>query len=547
MNAWNARIGEWLARPCGRIATLALGVLVCAAPGWLFFDPAGRSARDPIGVYRLHSDDWAYLAASRTLPRTVGNLFVPHNTHVVPSWRVLTWTVSAASGRIAAMPGVLAVVAYGVLVALMLLTGRLAARETSREGIGWAAAAAVGTSSLMLWPATWYSAGQTLWAALGIVGTLWFCQGFRREGGKSRLWLAAGSAMVAGGFWTIGHLAGPLGAVYLWADGRPKCRKAAVVPLAATLLAVAVNLGLGARKIDSTISFHGRTTREAVDPWMGLSHTGQAIAENLVMGNLGLSAETTPAQGAALTAALIVLWLASHRGKGDTLHRRRFEPLELAGAGLVAGSYLVEWTVRGYLPYSSLRGVVPWYDAIPQVGLVLVLAGWGSRAKTSSGLAPAPEAVSRAGALGVVALVIGLILLNRPRVDAQWISRDDPADFTARSAGTSERIATRSSRLSRSRADWQRRFLANLDRAEAFARSLEIDRASIGGAFGRVDAPELVKAYDAADLLNLPARSRPTDPARVREALGPFLAKPPEPQPDWATGPSTRKLDQPPQ
>lgn len=527
----------WLARPCGRVAIAALGLFVCAAPAWLFFDPFGPSARDPVGVYRLHSDDWAYLAASRTWPRALGNLFVPHNTHVVPTWRVLTWALAAASGRIAALPGVLAVASYAVLVAVMLLAGRLVARETGRAGAGWSAAAAVGTTSLMLWPATWYSAGQTLWAALGILATLWFLQGWRRDGGGARLVSAALAAVAAGGFWTIGHMAGPLGAVYLWADGRPRCRKAAAVPLAATVLAVAVGLGLGARRIDSTVSFHGRTTREAIDPVMGASHTAQSIPEDLVLGNLGLSGATTPAQGAALTAGLVAVWVGSHRqGKGKG---RRFGPLELAGAGLVAGSYLVEWTVRGYLPYSSLRGVVPWYDAIPHVGLVLFVAGWWAGA-------PGPEAppktppLSRAGALGVVGLVVGLVVLNRPRADAQWVERDNPADPSAgRQSGPAPApavVSARSAWLSRSRAGWQRRSLADLDRAEAVARSLGFDRASIRRAFGRVDAPELVKAYDAADLLDLPRRATPADPDRVRAALGRLLTKAPEPAPPWAPG-----------
>jgi len=525
---------DGLTRPCGRVATLALALFVCGAPAWLFFDPFGPSARDPVGVYRLHSDDWAYLAASRTLPRALRNLFVPHNTHVVPTWRVLTWVLAAASGRVAAMPGVLAVASYAVLAAVMVLAGRLVARETGKAGSGWAAAAAVGTTSLMLWPATWYSAGQTLWAALGVLATLWFLQGWRRVGGGSGLALAALSAVAAGGFWTIGHMAGPLGAVYLWADGRPRCRKAAAVPLAATVFAVAVGLGLGARKIDSTVSFHGRTTREAIDPVMGASHTVQSIAENLVLGNLGLSGVTTPVQGAALTAGLVAVWVGSHR-KG-----RRYGPLELAGAGLVAGSYLVEWTFRGYLPYSSLRGVVPWYDAIPHVGLVLFVAGWwaGSPGPGSSPMPPPPP-LSRAGALGVVALVLGLVVLNRPRVDAQWVERDNPADPAA---GREEWphaprvVSARSSWLSRSRAGWQRRFLADLDRAEAAARSLGFDRASIRLAFGRVDAPELVKAYDAADLLDLPRRATPADPDRVRAALGRFLTKEPEPERPWAAG-----------
>ena len=75
--------------------------------------------------------------------------------------------------------------------------------------------------------------------------------------------LAGLAAAVAGWFWTIGHVAGPVAAVYLWMDGRRRCRLAAVAPLAATTLAVALTLALGGRHIDSTISFHGRDARTA--------------------------------------------------------------------------------------------------------------------------------------------------------------------------------------------------------------------------------------------------------------------------------------------
>jgi hypothetical protein len=88
--------------PVGRLGLLLLMVILVSAPWMLFFDPIAfpRRAhipRDPAAIYRLYSDDFASVAASRTLPRTLANLFVPHNTHIVPAWRVLTWALAAWS------------------------------------------------------------------------------------------------------------------------------------------------------------------------------------------------------------------------------------------------------------------------------------------------------------------------------------------------------------------------------------------------------------------------------------------------------------------
>src|SRR4051812_34010640 len=89
-----------LRRPLGRLGLALLVSLIVAGPWVLFFAPIslpGRAhiARDPAAIYRLYSDDFAYVAASRTLPSTVANLFVPHNTHIVPAWRLLTWALVA--------------------------------------------------------------------------------------------------------------------------------------------------------------------------------------------------------------------------------------------------------------------------------------------------------------------------------------------------------------------------------------------------------------------------------------------------------------------
>ena len=125
-------------RPVG---ALGLGVMILAiatAPAILFFDPVSfwpgaHTSREATGIYRLWSDDVAYISGSHTWARTMSNLFVPHNTHIVPAWRILTWALVAMGGHSSSdLPDVLAIASYSILVAVMLLAGRLIARETGR-------------------------------------------------------------------------------------------------------------------------------------------------------------------------------------------------------------------------------------------------------------------------------------------------------------------------------------------------------------------------------------------------------------------------------
>ena len=518
--------------------------LILTAPWALFFDPIAflRRAhipRDPIAIYRLYSDDFAYVDASRTLGRTLSNLFVPHNTHVVPAWRMLTWALVAWAGRLEKLPEVLAEASYGILVAVMLLTGRLVARETGRAGVGLAAMAAVGTTSLMASPACWYSAGQTLWAGFGILATLWYAQSWRRSSSPWALGLAAISAMLAGWFWTIGHLAGPVAAAFLVVDGRRSARRAALAPLAGTVVAVGLSLILGWGKVDSTVSFHGRTTRQAAQPWEGLLHTAQAIPENLILANLGLRAQTTPTQGLVLCGIVIGYWiLRRYRQAGF----RAFNPLESAGAALLLASFLIEWTVRGYMPFRYLRTVnlgmiVPWYDTVPQIGFILFIAGWCSGPRSSRSLPsrlPSIDRLSRRGAIGIVGLTAILMVLNRPRVETLWRNWVPPlAPAEQKMFPIQSLKSLRATTLLLSRADWQRRHLRRLDQAQRVATLQGIGRDAIHAAFGRLDMPELPEVYDAIGLLDLPERGRLSDPERIRRALGPYLFKEEEPRPSW--------------
>ena len=558
-------------RPVGRLGLATLTLLIALAPAVLFFDPVdivpgrGHIAREPMAFYRLFSDDVAYVASSRNWQRTVSNLFVPHNTHIVPAWRIVTWALVACSGNLERLPRVLAVASYSILVAVMLMTGRLVARETGRTILGLGSMVLVGTTSLMLTPATWYSAGQPLWAALVILVTLWYAQSYRRSGRWLALVLAGLSAPIAGWFWTLGHLAGPSAAVYLWVDGRQRCKLAALVPLAATILAVAFSLTMAASRIDSTTSFHGRTVRQAIHPLQGLLHTGQSIPENLVFANLGLTVLTTQSQGAFLTLVLVFLWSSrwwrwrSRSGKvADLSHELvskpprlpRFNALECAGAAIIFGGYLMEWSFRGYLEYQFLRTInvrflVPWYDTVPQIGAVLMAAGWWSAAhgrEPGPPLLARPAALTWAGSLGLGVLMVLLIVLNRPRVDALTRASTPPLLPSERRRFPNERHLTiRANALQSNEADWQRSYLRRLDRAETLARQMGVGRGTIRNVLGHpwvpgtvgTLRPSLYDLYDAVGLLDLPEHGPPVDPAIIRGALADLFAQEKEPRPLW--------------
>ena len=429
------RIAASLQRPVGPAGLVVVTILLATAPAILFFDPAdyrprrGHVARAPLDIYILYSDDIAYVSASRTFSSTLANLFVPHNAHVVPAWRLVTWVLVASAGSLARLPDVLAVASYSILVAVMLLAGRLVARETGKAALGYVAMVLAGTTSLMLVPATWYSAGQPLWAGFGVLAVLWFAQSYRRSRRWQALALAAIATPLSGWLWAAGHVAGPVAAVYLWVDSRRRCRLAATGLLAVTALTVALTLAIGGSQINNAISFHGRSPRQAADPTQGLLHTAQAITENLALGNLGLTVYTTATQGALLTACILLVWssrwwlrLVQNARAADFV---RLRPLECAGAALVLSSYLIEWTFRGYMDYQylrtkNLRFIVPWYDAIPQIGLVLLLAGWWSATRSNSARLDKTHdsmPLTWLGTLGLGVLVTAMIVLNRPKVD----------------------------------------------------------------------------------------------------------------------------------
>src|SRR5262249_13851834 len=154
--------------PLGRRATAALALAVCLVPAWLF--------ADPLQYYWVYGDDWEYVASSRTFSRAIEHMFAPHNVHVVPVWRIVSpggAGVVAAARRLSGLQPALAAAAYGTFTAVLLLAGRLVARETGRSALAIGAMVALSTTSLMEPAGSWYAASQAAGAGLGVLIMLW--------------------------------------------------------------------------------------------------------------------------------------------------------------------------------------------------------------------------------------------------------------------------------------------------------------------------------------------------------------------------------------
>ena len=135
-----------------------------ATPAWVLAD----ELRD----FFLHADDFEYIARSRDWPTTQAHLFEPHNTHVVPIFRVWTFVLVNLTGQLKDLQKVFAAAGYLALAASMTVMGWLVARETRQAATGLSAMAILGISTVTHPAVTWFSAGQALWAGVAILLTI---------------------------------------------------------------------------------------------------------------------------------------------------------------------------------------------------------------------------------------------------------------------------------------------------------------------------------------------------------------------------------------
>jgi hypothetical protein len=386
--------------------------------------------------------------------------------------------------------------------------------------------AMLGLSTVMEPVIVWYSASQALCAGSAILATLIALRGWSSKGRAWRLLLAAVCGIAATLIWSGGLLAGPAAAGFLWTQGKPKDRRAAVAILVlsgclAMLLARSIS-----REIEQASVSGGRRHGIIEKATNAARSTAISIPEILVLRNLGVDAELTGAQGVVFCFALGWWWL-------------RTEPwpvsrLETAGAIMVIGSYLMVYYFRGYMPYEDLRPV-GWYHGIPEIGAVLFAAGcwFTSRDGAEPESSPRQSILTRRELLMVVALASALVALHLPRAErlilqgAPKMSPEEAAKFPIPKI---QRL--RALLFSEEHAKLQGRALIRLEGAERVARELGIGRLTIRHTFGRVlvpGIPENQKQSDAASLLALPDHDeKPQNQAAVREALRDYMVVEPE-------------------
>ena len=252
--------------------------------------------------------------------------------------------------------------------------------------------------------------------------------------------------------------------------------------------------------------------------------------------NLGIDAPLTAAQAIVICLAIACFWL-----------RAGWRPsrLESSGAVLVVGSYLMVYFFRGYMAYEHMR-VVGWYNAIPEIGAILFVAGWWAR---SCGFDLA-ETAAQESALDIsepdrcakrVVWPAGSPCSPSHAALCRRCTEDE------RRRGCSLPHARTSKTQGAAYADEhtirQRRALFRLEGAEQIAQEMGIGRETIRRAFGRVlvpGIPERQRQSDAAALLALPDGDRKNvDLASVRDSLRRYMVVEPEFQPPWLTRPKS--------
>lgn len=148
------RLRSWSCEPVGVSVIAALAILILAASAWLM--------ADDFRSFALNDDDFVYIAYSRDWPTTWANLMTPCSTHIVPLYRLGTWVLVAASGRLRDMPAAFGAASYLGLAVTMCATGVLVARETGQTAVGLVAMAILGVSTVVQGAATWYAASQAV-------------------------------------------------------------------------------------------------------------------------------------------------------------------------------------------------------------------------------------------------------------------------------------------------------------------------------------------------------------------------------------------------
>jgi hypothetical protein len=331
-------------------------------------------------------------------------------------------------------------------------------------------------------------------------------------GGTAAIVAACLASLLAIASWSGGYVVVPVAAVYLWTDARPWCRRAGVLFLVAGVIGLAGFFALTRQRIVAAQNLGGRPFSDAVRPLRGAIHTIHAIPESLILQNLGIEAEITESQAVTFCLILLGLWIWKRRAVPAT-------PLQAAGGTCVLASYLLIYTARGYLPFSSLR-TTPWYQTLPHLGAALFVCGL---LKPTRSLAAASQPMTAGGILA--AIVFGVLVCAVQKPVAERLFRQEVFPALSRSEAQSlampkELLDGLTWEVAKLAAQEQRRLFGQFDRIESLSGQLGISAHALRDVFGTPRFPSVPFELDPWTVLHLAAEPGTADPAIVRQSLG---------------------------
>jgi hypothetical protein len=303
----------------------------------------------------LVQDDFQVLRQSWTWGRTVEGLWVPQNEHAMPLGRLLTFAlVQLAGGRLWLMPWVTACVGPLAVVLGMALTYLFVRRELGHPFYGLCAMVLFGVTGVYQQAVYWFAASFSVLALDTLLLALLAAQRWRQTGRGLYLDLTVLGCLLAPAWFAIGVLAGPLCCLYLLPprkEGEPGSTSHighwTLLPLAGTLLFLAVSLPRTAEVIQHLEHYQGKTALESFGPRTGLVYTGRSLVDNLLFGAAGITLVYVPTPFVWGVLALMI-------GAGVWWWRQATERrLLLLGVGLILTSYLLTYSARAAWDYQG--------------------------------------------------------------------------------------------------------------------------------------------------------------------------------------------------
>jgi hypothetical protein len=471
----------------------------------------------PLLCPELVQDDFQILARGATWQRTVDDLWVPQNEHVMPLGRLLTYALMRVGGRATLLPWTAGLVGPLALLAALPLVYLFVRRELGHAFYGLVAAVLFGVSSVYQQAVYWFAAAFSVLALDMILLALLAAQRWRQTG--RGLWLAVSAlaCFLAPGWFASGVLAGPLCVLYLIS---PECPRRvqetralllgvgkSFLPLLGTLLFLAVSLPLAGPYLQRLEHHEHRPLAEAIDLRVGLVYTLRSVVDNLLLGMAGVSTVVVPMPGVVvvLTLAAVAAWWWWRR-----VPDRR---LLLLGLGMIGSTYLLAYSARARWEYESMSG---WsrYHLLPQLGLALFISG-GLPAWQGQHFDLRPDGLTRPQARALMLIVAVLFVIQLPRALLGYFVPLPGIERLARNDEERERLVQ-----ARQTYVDQRTVLRHIAETEDRLRAAGLDPAAAQAALSRLAVPGAdVSHVNGWELLRGHGGPCPLPPAEVRRLV----------------------------